>query len=310
MATITQPGSGRPDPLAGLPETEAASLGELLRRARTARGLSLEQVARETRIPAHHLEALERGDLSAVPSAFYRRAETRTYARAIRLDVALALAHLDRALTGEQANVRAGQPPDSPAPLPGSFRPGRLRGTLLPALALLAAIAALSAPFWRAPTGLEDAPSGPASGAAEPWTAMPPAASDDEPVAAGTVEPRAAPATSPEQTPSGPALEFAAALPPVATDAAPNGSADAAPSAPPRSASAAATGLVITTQPSGARVTVNGIGYGVTPVTIPYLPPGAKRIRVTLDGHRAEERVVQVTEVRRRTVAIPLRAVP
>jgi PEGA domain len=56
----------------------------------------------------------------------------------------------------------------------------------------------------------------------------------------------------------------------------------------------AASGLVVVTEPTGARVTINGVGWGSTPLTIPYLPPGAKRIRVTLPGFESAERVVTV----------------
>jgi hypothetical protein len=51
-----------------------------------------------------------------------------------------------------------------------------------------------------------------------------------------------------------------------------------------------ASRFVITTQPEGASVTINGVGYGTTPLTIPYLPPGAKRVRVTKAGYEAAER--------------------
>lgn len=50
--------------------------------------------------------------------------------------------------------------------------------------------------------------------------------------------------------------------------------------------------LVVITEPDGARVTINGVGYGTTPLTIPYLPPGTKRVRVTKAGFATEERVV------------------
>ena len=55
----------------------ATSLGESLRRARERRGLTLEKVARETKIPQRHLEALEHDNLTAFPSTFYQRAEIR-----------------------------------------------------------------------------------------------------------------------------------------------------------------------------------------------------------------------------------------
>jgi len=56
--------------------------------------------------------------------------------------------------------------------------------------------------------------------------------------------------------------------------------------------SAPAAGLVVITEPAGARVTINGLGRGTTPLRIPNLPPGRKRIRVSMSGYRSEERVL------------------
>jgi hypothetical protein len=39
-------------------------------------------------------------------------------------------------------------------------------------------------------------------------------------------------------------------------------------------------------------VTVNGIGWGETPVTIRHLEFGAKRIRLTMQGYISQERMV------------------
>jgi hypothetical protein len=49
--------------------------------------------------------------------------------------------------------------------------------------------------------------------------------------------------------------------------------------------------LVVLSDPPGANVTVNGVGWGVTPLTVRYLPFGEKRVRVTKDGYRAAEEV-------------------
>jgi hypothetical protein len=58
---------------------------------------------------------------------------------------------------------------------------------------------------------------------------------------------------------------------------------------------AAADGrLVITTTPAGAIVTVDGVGWGATPVTIRYLPGGMKRVRITKDGYATQERAVRI----------------
>jgi hypothetical protein len=54
--------------------------------------------------------------------------------------------------------------------------------------------------------------------------------------------------------------------------------------------------LVVTSNPSGARVTVDGIGWGVTPVTIRHLSPGVKLVRVTKDGYVGQERAVTMGE--------------
>ena len=77
---------------------DVATFGEFLRDARERRGLTLQQIALETRIPFRHLDALEHGHLDALPNGMYRRAEIRAYADAVGLDRSLALAQLEHAL--------------------------------------------------------------------------------------------------------------------------------------------------------------------------------------------------------------------
>jgi hypothetical protein len=66
------------------------------------------------------------------------------------------------------------------------------------------------------------------------------------------------------------------------------------------------TQLVVRTRPEGARVTVDGIGWGTSPVAIRHLPPGDKRIRVTKPGYGSSERVVAVAAGNRESVVIAL----
>ena len=115
MATVTSPSSqDRRIPVARSGKNGNGSLGEMLRRAREHRGFTLERIARETKIPQRHLEALEHDNLTAIPSGFYRRAELRTYAQAIGLDQRLALAELeDSALTPVGTTSRRLDPPDT-----------------------------------------------------------------------------------------------------------------------------------------------------------------------------------------------------
>jgi cytoskeleton protein RodZ len=71
--------------------TEPKTAGEALRAARDAQGLSLDDVSMRTRVPTRHLEAIERGDWTALPSRTYAVGFGRAYARAVGLsDVAIA----------------------------------------------------------------------------------------------------------------------------------------------------------------------------------------------------------------------------
>src|SRR3954466_15154123 len=61
-------------------------IGEQLRRAREAKGLSLDDVASRTRIPIRHLQNIEREEWDALPAATYAVGFTRNYANAVGLD--------------------------------------------------------------------------------------------------------------------------------------------------------------------------------------------------------------------------------
>ena len=78
----------------------------------------------------------------------------------------------------------------------------------------------------------------------------------------------------------------------------------------PASAAVGVSRIVINTEPAGATVTINGVGYGTTPLTIPYLPPGAKRIRVTKAGYQTEERFYGSDASRAPALRITLREIP
>jgi cytoskeleton protein RodZ len=72
----------RPEPSAA----EAARLGEELRDARVALGLSLEDIAASLRIRRPYLVALEEGRVHDLPAPAYAVGFVRTYARALGLD--------------------------------------------------------------------------------------------------------------------------------------------------------------------------------------------------------------------------------
>ena len=67
--------------------------------------------------------------------------------------------------------------------------------------------------------------------------------------------------------------------------------------------------VTVMSTPAGARVTVDGIGWGETPVTIRHLPPGQKVVRVTKEGYKSQQRIVNLADAPRpAAVRITLRA--
>lgn len=89
------------------------TLGEQLRRAREAHGLSIDQIEEITLINARHLEAIERGALDTLPRP-YIRAFVREYASVIGLDPAEVLKDFDER-EAERERHRAASPEDRPA---------------------------------------------------------------------------------------------------------------------------------------------------------------------------------------------------
>lgn len=83
-------------------------LGTKLKQARLEQGLSLEQLNERTKIQKHHLEGIETGDYSAIPSGFYVRAFIKRYAQAVGLDGdALLREHKNELPEGEPEAVPA-----------------------------------------------------------------------------------------------------------------------------------------------------------------------------------------------------------
>lgn len=68
------------------PEPEIPTVGERLRAAREEKGLSLEDVAAQTRVPQRHLASIETGDWASLPAATYTIGFAKSYASAVGLD--------------------------------------------------------------------------------------------------------------------------------------------------------------------------------------------------------------------------------
>ena len=70
-------------------ETESevvVTAGQRLREAREAQGLSIEDIAAQTRIPTRHLASIEEGDWTKLPAATYTVGFAKNYAGALGLD--------------------------------------------------------------------------------------------------------------------------------------------------------------------------------------------------------------------------------
>jgi cytoskeletal protein RodZ len=250
------------------------SLPDLLRHQRELRGVTLDQLADETKIPVTRLAALE-DPRQPLDGDFYRRAQLRTYARALRLDERAVLAELDRDLLPA---VRAAVSPEPETHRSGGYVPAVLGLTSV--LAVAAAVALVSREPNAVPGVERRAPQPPVSAARQSGPSL--AVASPGVATAGTVEPAVAGATTSD---------------PISTSS----------TASPAAAPVTGTQLIVTSDPPGARVTVDGIGWGVTPVTVRYLPEGVKRLRVTNDGYAAVERLVRMEPDRATRVSIELR---
>lgn len=67
-------------------ESEDLPIGERLRQAREAKGVSLDEIASQTRIPVRHLQHIENGEWEALPAVTYSIGFVRNYGNAVGLD--------------------------------------------------------------------------------------------------------------------------------------------------------------------------------------------------------------------------------
>ncbi len=94
-------------------ETPVTSLGAYLRALREAKGSSLEDMARSTRVGIRHLEALEEERLADLPSPVFVRGFIRAYCGFLREAPEEALGHYET-LAGERAVAQAASAPPHP----------------------------------------------------------------------------------------------------------------------------------------------------------------------------------------------------
>ena len=263
---------------ASTPETDhpwgsdPASFGAFLRAQREARYLTLQQIAEITKIASHHFNSLERGDVRRWPGGMYRRAMVRAYAQAVGLNAEETVRRFLAVFPAEQDEPSVAS---RPAAQPEVRRPAVFRrsasATSISATSIAGVAAAIMLIGWQAVSYIRSAmqsdivstpPPAPATGNANVETAGP---------------------TLP--------IETASPSTPAATSGATVETIDNAPT--PTEGE-----LLVQSDPDGAQVTVNGIGWGRTPLTIKYLPIGEKRVRLTKDGYVSTELRVQISAER------------
>ena len=230
----------------------------------------------------------------------------------------------------EASAAQAFAPPHPPvAPAPRPIRsPNRRQHTLIPAAALggLAIVGTLGLALTLF-TGGDAGDAGAASEVAQATTRERPASASAPAGVAASASASGASAAAPPRASAPERVPVPAPVPvPVAATTPPANMAKAAPAprpaarpvraAAPRTqaratgAAAAAVGgqIRITSTPPGARVTVDGIGRGQTPLTVGNLALGSRTVRITQDGYASHQTVVQLSgENPSRTVSVPLR---
>jgi cytoskeleton protein RodZ len=256
------------------------SLGPYLSGLRQERGLSIEEMARVTRVASSYLEALEREDFAALPAPVFTKGYIRAFCQVVGVPP-------DEALTryAEGAGVPMPAAPAAAArpPLRTAVNDGRGRETLLVSFVLLAAFGlALFVVTLFLQSGRPDGPArraGPPAPAIEPRPL--PAATTIPP---GTLLPSAA-------IPSEPAASPAAPLP--AAPAPRVGGAAPAPSPETRAATD-------TSRPSagGADLTALRLGAVASPYRLVARTSEVTWLRVRTEDGRATEETIPAGEVR------------
>lgn len=105
-------------------ESDSLSAPASMRQAREAAGLTLEDVAMQTRVPLRHLASLESGDYDALPGTTYCAGFARAFARVVGMDEATLVAKI-REEIAEQGGASQGyyeiEEPVDPSSVPSRF---------------------------------------------------------------------------------------------------------------------------------------------------------------------------------------------
>ncbi len=96
-------------------ESHEFDFGGWLRRARERTGLTLEEIARETKVSTSRVRALERNDLSGWPGGVFRRGFVRSYGTLVGLDPDEVVSVFGRAFPEEEISASCRPPATDPS---------------------------------------------------------------------------------------------------------------------------------------------------------------------------------------------------
>jgi len=132
------------DGMSQIPSEQVGDWGQL-RVEREAKGLSLQQVSAQLKLTPRQIEAIEHGDLSALPGAAFSRGFVRNYARFLQLDPAPFLVLIDVIEGREPAGISAQMYSPSLGRMPSSGNP---RFSALPAALLVLLLVIVLGAGW------------------------------------------------------------------------------------------------------------------------------------------------------------------
>jgi len=121
-----------------------SSVGDTLRRERLQKGLSLDQISRETKISTRLLEAIEKDQLDRLPGGVFAKSFVRQYARFLKLDEEELASEVEKAINpvGDLPAFAVSLPEPSfkVPPVPAWESTGSRSNSVLPALAMVVAV--------------------------------------------------------------------------------------------------------------------------------------------------------------------------
>ena len=161
-------------------EAEPITVGQELKSARERMGMTLSELAAETRVPMRHMESIEQSEFSALPGHTYTVGFVRSYARALGLDD-VAVVNALRAELSSGGHERYEAPlqnydPTDPARVPSKT----LAWTAAAVAALVLAGYLIFRSYALAPTAMPQTPALVATTAPAPTASNPVATVSDE----------------------------------------------------------------------------------------------------------------------------------